>query len=678
MGTPTFLWILLMAIIALGFAVFQYRIGVKNRTKRAVIYGILRFLSVFGLLLLLVNPKWTQVDYYEEKPTLAIAVDNSKSIAHLGYDSLVDGVVSRFRESKKLQDNFDVQVFKFGEELALLDSLAYTDKQTNLATVFSSLTSLYQKAVSPTIVITDGNQTFGRDYQYEAKTFNQPVYPIIVGDTVEYADSRVERVNVNRYAYINNKFPVEIFLKNTGQRANPNARLTIKSGNRTVHSESVRFDDGNSSTIKSVLLPADKVGLSRYTVSISPENLEKNKANNYRNFAIEVIDQKTNVLVVSDLVHPDIGMFKKSIEGNTLRKVTISNTTESLGKLNEYQLILLYQPDEQFTEIYEELKSLNKNHIVVSGSQTSWSFLNNAQAFAERELTGQTEEVQAGLNTNFSSFAITDIGFSDFPPLLGAFGDIDFKSEVDIALFQKIGTLTTDQALISASDVNGQRVVYIFGEGLWKWRAQSFRDSGGFQDFNNFLDKLVQYTASNKRKDRLEISYDSFYYGNSAIKITAQYFDKNYVFDSRASIKAVVVNKENKERYTAPFILKGNYYELDVSNLDAGEYTFTVEVKDQGLTRSGAFTIIPFEAELQFLNADTKALQQLASETEGDVFTINQAENLINRLANDDRYRPIQKSTEKVVPLIDRKWLLGLVVLFLAIEWFMRKYHGLT
>ena len=221
-------------------------------------------------------------------------------------------------------------------------------------------------------------------------------------------------------------------------------------------------------------------------------------------------------------------------------------------------------------------------------------------------------------------------------------------------------------------------MIYVFGEGIWKWRAESFRDSGGFQDFDNFIDKLVQFTASNKLKDRLEISYDSFYYGNSAIKITAQYFDKNYVFDGKAAMQAIVIHKETKERYTAPFILKGNYYELDLSNLDAGSYNFSVEVKDKGLTRSGGFTIIPFEAELQFLNADTKALQQLAVQTRGEMFTINKAENLINRLSSDERYRPIQKSIEKVVPLIDRKWLLGLVVLFLAIEWFMRKYHGLT
>ena len=678
MSTTTFLWIIIALVTALAFAIFQYRVGVNPRTKKSLLYGLLRFLSVFGLLLLLVNPQWTQISYYEEKPNLAIAVDNSKSIKHLESDSLVEDAVKRFRESELLQNNFNVQIFKFSDQLSLLDSLDFTAKQTNLAKAFYNLGSFYKKEIAPTIIISDGNQTFGRNYQYEAKEFAQTVYPVVVGDTVQYADSRVERVNVNRYAYVNNKFPVEIFLKNIGERANQTATLQIKSGNRTVHSEKIRFPENNNSVIKSVILSASKVGLTRYTVSVSPESLEKNKENNYRNFAIEVIDQKTNVLLVTNTVHPDVGMFKKSVESNSLRKLTIQNTTESLGKLNDYQLVILYQPNEQFSGVLKELNALNKNAIVISGAQTNWNFLNQAQKYVKQEITGQTEDFKAIVNKNFSSFTIPDIGFNDFPPLLGTFGDVTFTTETDVALFQKIGTINTEEPLLVTSESNGQRVVYLFGEGLWRWRAQSFRDSRNFQDFDDFIDKLVQYTASNKRKSRLDVSYDSFYYGTSAIKISAQYFDKNYVFDGRASLQATVVNKETKEQYRAPFLLKNNYYELDLSNLKAGDYSFLVAIEAQGLTRSGGFTIIPFEAESQFLNADIQGLNQLATQSLGKLFMLNDTDSLIDILVNDDAYRPVQKSNEKIVPLIDRKWLLGLVILFLTIEWFIRKYHGLT
>lgn len=678
MLTTTFLWILLAAIIALLFALFQYRIGSKKSSKQTLIYTALRFLSVFGLLLLLVNPKWTQVTVYEEKPSLAIVVDNSESIKHLGYDSLVMEVLERFRESERLQNNFDVQLFKFGAELSTLDTLSFEENQTNLANVFTSLSSLYKKGVAPTILLSDGNQTFGRDYVYMANEYEQPIYPVAVGDTAKYTDIRVSQINVNRYAYVKNKFPVELFLDYAGTDGEQVSSLQIRRGNSIVYRETVKFSATNRSLVKSILLPADNVGLSRYKVELIPLNGEKNTDNNYRNFAIEVIDQKTNVLLVSNLTHPDIGMFKKSIESNDLRDVTILNARQSTGKINDYQLVILYQPDEQFSEIFTELDRLNKNMIVVTGPNSNWFYLNGTLQNMNREVTGQTQEVQGILNNSFSSFSIPDIGFNDFPPLLGAFGDINFNSEVDVALFQKIGTINTSQPLIAATDLNGRRSVTIFGQGLWKWRAHSFRDTSSFQDFDNFIDKLVQYAASNKRKNRLDISYESFYYGNSDIKLNAQYFDKNYIFDGKAEISVTVVNIESKQEYKAPFLLRGNYYELDLSNLAAGDYSFSVAVKDQNLSRSGTFTIIPFEAELQFLNANVDELNKLTKDGEGEIFVLNDIEALFEQLVNDNRFRPIQKSNQKVVPLIDRKWLLALVALFLAIEWFMRKYQGLT
>ena len=60
-----------------------------------------------------------------------------------------------------------------------------------------------------------------------------------------------------------------------------------------------------------------------------------------------------------------------------------------------------------------------------------------------------------------------------------------------------------------------------------------------------------------------------------------------------------------------------------MSNLPPGEYSFTVTVADQGLARSGTFTIVPFEVEQQFLNADVTPLGNVATNTGGDLYTIN-------------------------------------------------------
>ncbi len=677
MTSTTLLLIIGAAIVALAVAVFQYFYKATYKTKRNKIYALFRFCTVFGLLLLLINPKYKQQTFYTEKPSLAVAIDNSASIRYLEYDTQVEDALVRFRESKNLNDAFDIQYFGFGTNVGTLDSLDFAERQTNIATVFSSFNSLYRNDVAPVILVSDGNQTFGEAFEYTSKNFNQNVYPVVVGDTLVYDDLIISQVNVNRYAYINNKFPVEVFTNYNGSN-DVSSRITIRSGNTTVYQQNINFSNQKKSQIITALITANSVGVQQYTVSLQSIENEKNKNNNRKNFAVEIIDQKTNVLIVSDITHPDIGMLKKSIESNRLRTATFAKPAEAIGTLNEYQLVILYQPNGLFQPVYRELETLGKNSMTITGAKTDWNILNQLQTEVFHEVTAQDEDVQGISNPNFSTFVLNDLNFSDFPPLKTSFGDITLKTEADIALYQKIGAITTEAPLLATTDQNGRRGVYIFGEGLWRWRAQSYVDTRSFESFDNFIDNLIQYAASNKRKSRLNLDYDSFYYGNGSVKLYAQYFDKNYVFDNRAALTIKVINKETEDVYDAPFLLQRNAYEIDLSNLVPGDYSFTVTVQDQGLARSGSFTIVPFEVEQQFLNANVAALSQVATNTNGTQYIISNIDQLITSLVEDSRYRPVQKSTENVVPLIDWKWLLAVLALLLGIEWFMRKYNGLT
>lgn len=677
MQTETLLLIIGAAILSLGVAVFQYFYRVKYKSKRNRVYTFLRFLTILGLLLLLINPKYEQISYYTEKPSLAVAVDNSSSIPHLGYDGVSQDVLSRFRESVKLNDAFDIQYYQFGDDFKSLDSLSFTNKQTNISNALRSLEDIYTTDVAPIVLVTDGNQTYGEAYQYLGQNYSQQVYPVILGDTIIYDDLKLGQINVNRYAYINNKFPVEIFASYNG-KATVQSVLTIRSGGKTLHKQSVNFSPDNASQVFTVNVPAERVGVTQYAISIAPVESEKNESNNYKNFAIEVIDQKTNVLLISNIVHPDVGMLKKSIESNRLRTVTFTKPADAVAKINDYELIILYQPDASFSGVYKQLETLAKNSITITGEHTGWNAINKFQKTITQEITGQTEEVQARLNPNFSAFVIEDIGFDDFPPLVTAFGETRFNTKADIALSQSIGLVETNQPLITTTEDSVRREVYILGEGLWKWRAQSFVDKRDFKSFDNFIDNLVQYAASNKKKSRLNLDYESFYYGNKAVMLYAQYFDKNYNFDARAKVSIKVINQESKKLTEIPLLLKKNTYQVDMNNLDPGSYKFTVSVTDQGIARSGSFTIVPFDIEQQFLNANVTQLQLLASHTDGGLYNPVSIDKLITSLVADNRYKPIQKSTKNSVPFIDWKLLLAILALLLALEWFMRKYNGLT
>jgi len=441
-STTTLLYIILAGIAALLLALFQYKYKAKGTSKNNVLFAFLRFLSVFGVLLLLINPKFEQVTLYNEKPNLVLAVDNSNSIAQLDQANNVNEIINVISNNKKLNEQFNVDVFSFGNTLYASDSLSFNEKQTNIDKAFLELNQIYKNTISPTIIVTDGNQTYGNDYEFTAKKYKQAIYPIVVGDTATYVDLKLKQLNVNKYAYLKNKFPVEAIVVYNGSKP-ISTKFVVKSGNASVYSKTIRLSKEENSKILNFNLPANAVGVKAYRSSILPLSDEKNKVNNTKNFAIEVIDEQTKVAIVSSILHPDLGAIKKAIESNEQRKVTLLKPQEIISQLNDFQLVILYQPTVLFKNVFNALKAGNKNKFVIAGTKTDWNFLNSISETYVQDITTQTEDYQATLNSNYNTFIVDDLNFNSFPPLFSSFGEPTFSVPVETILFKKVGSIDT-------------------------------------------------------------------------------------------------------------------------------------------------------------------------------------------------------------------------------------------
>ncbi len=677
MTTQTVLYIIIAIIISILLAIFMYGYKTKFSKTTKWIYGSLRFVTIFSVLLLLINPIFKTETFSLIKPKLPILIDNSESISELNQTLNVYDFVTSLKSNKDLNEKFELSFYTFGNEFKINDSLTFNEKNTNISEALSLINQLFKDEVAPTILITDGNQTLGNNYEYNSINFKNSIYPIVIGDSTKYLDLKIEQLNTNRYAFLKNNFPVEIILVYQGSK-NITTQFEVKKGTTTLYKENIVFTKKDKTKILKFTLPASSVGFNKYTAQINPITEEKNKINNNKQFVVEVIDQSTKVLIVSDIVHPDIGAIKRAIESNEQRKVTIKKPFEALSIVNDHQLIILYQPNRSFTNIYSEINKLNKNTLVFTGQQTDWYFLNNIQDNYIKEVTNQSENVVGILNKNYSAFVINDIDFSDYRPLKTLFGPLEIVVPYDNLLGQSIDGFETETSLLATTELNSSRNAIFDGEGIWKWRAQSFIESKDYNEFDNFFGKVIQYLSSNKRRSRLEVSYKNFYYNNKPIRISAQYFDKNLVFNSNANLSILVTNTGSKQSFEYPLLLKRNYYEIDLNNLKAGEYVFRVSVNDEiKLTRNGAFTILDFNVEQQFLNPDVTKLSRLATNTKGKSFFISDSFSLIDTLIKDDNFKQVEISKEKIEPLIEWIYLLGLIILSLSIEWFLRKYNGL-
>lgn len=674
MNKSTVVLLILSVLFAGGLSYFQYFFKAKNWSKTTKILAFLRFLSIFGILLLLINPVVSRSTFETIKTPLPIVVDNSSSIVDLKANVVAKEVYDKLSSNSDLKNKFDIQSYSFDSEFQSAETFDFKGKQTNIDKVAQNLKSINKNLKFPTVLISDGNQTSGSDYVFSFDAENK-VYPLVVGDTTTYLDFKINQINVNKYAFHKNKFPVEVFLQYAGTKS-VSANFSIAQGNSVLDKQTVSFSPSKKSAVVTILLPADKSGLQIFNAKISSSESEKNSYNNSKKFAVEVIEQKTEIALISAINHPDLGTLKRSIETNAQRKVTIFKPNQ-INSLDNYNVLVLYQPNGTFKQVFDANKNLKINTWIITGNDTDFGFLNQQQNQLQFKMSSQKEDYLANFDSNFNLFAAENIGFENFPPLENPYGTIIPNENISVLLSSRIRNVETNQPLFAFGDNQGKRSAFLIGENIWKWRAQSYLDNKSFEKFDVFVDKTIQFLASNDSKKSLIVNHERFYNSGDAIEITAQYFNKNYEFDDKARLTIAVTNNKTKQVKKYDLLKTTNSFKVNLDGLSAGNYSFTVKELNSGATYSSTFEILDFDIEKQFVNPDMGKLKQLATQTKGIVYVPNQVDELIKTLLNNQDYKAIQKDIVKKTPLIDWYWLLILIAITLASEWFYRKYNGL-
>ncbi|UMY64631.1 MULTISPECIES: hypothetical protein [unclassified Flavobacterium] len=668
--------LLLLAVVAsAAISYYQYFFRVESRSKTHLLLAFLRFVGVLGLLLLLVNPRITRTTYEERKTPLPVVVDNSASIADLKADKTARALYEKLSGDRRIRERFEVQPYQFDRDMNQVDTLDFKGPQSDLEEVAKSLKSINRNRSYPVVLISDGNQTEGNDYVYAFDT-NAKVYPLVLGDTTQFLDLRIAQLNVNRYAFHKNQFPVEVFLQYSGTKS-VSASFSVAQGNNVLNKQTVDFSPQKRSAVVNLLLPADKTGLQVFRAQLTSKESEKNTYNNVKQFAIEVIDQRSEIALVAKLNHPDLGALKRSIETNQQRKVTILKPGDAQN-LQGYNVVILYQPDANFRSVYEALKKSGTNTFIITGGDTDFNLLNQQQSALEFRMTSQREDYLATYEPQFNLFAVDDIGFASFPPLQQPFGTVKVKGNVDVLLKSNIRNIDTGMPLLCFSDDKGKRTAFLLGENFWKWRLQYHVDHNDFEKFDVFTDKIIQFLASNDTKKSLVVNHERFYNSGDAIEITAQYFNKNYEFDEKARLSISLTNRKTKKTTQYDMVRGGNAFKVNLDGFAAGPYSFTVKESNSGKTYSAGFEILDFDIEKQFVNPDYPKLKQLAAQTKGQTFLPQQADALIESLLTDASYKSIEKAITRRIPLIDFTTLLVLIAAAFGAEWFIRKYNGMV
>ena len=674
MTINTVILLILSGFAAIALSYFQYFFKAKSKSKANLLLAFLRSIAIFCILALLINPSVVKKSYQVEKPSLIVAVDNSSSINLLSSKSETEQTLKKILDNSDLADKFEIKQYKFDKDLSVLDSLNFLGKQTNIAQVGTQLTKIYRNTAIATLLLTDGNQTQGSDYIYAFGNRNK-VLPIVLGDTASVFDLKVERINANKYAYHKNKFPVEVFVQYNGNKR-IDAKVSIMRDSKVVSSQQISLSNTKNVEIVNFLIPADKIGLNNYKATISSAETEKNLYNNSKDFLVDVIDQKSEIAIVSDINHPDIAAIKRSILNNAQRNVTIVSAKDFKNG-EDYNLLILYQPTASFKDIVNSAKARKQNFFVIAGNSTDYNFLNSVQSEMQFKVSNQIEEYLPAINSAFNLFNIKDIKTDYFPPLQMPYGKITSSNNVNVLLESKISNLPSGSAMLAFSDFDGIRSGYLLGEGIWKWRLKSHDATKSFEEFDNFFDKTIQYLISDNSRKSLVVTHENFYNSSDEIVISAQYFDKNYQADADAKLTMSLEDTKSGKIKLIDFLKTDSDFQVNLNGIAAGSYKLIVKEKNSNATYSGRIEIVDFDIEKQFVNPDFKKLKQLADATSGNAYLTKEVEKAVQKLLKDQSFQSIEKEKTKKGSLIDWVWLLIIAAFCLSAEWLLRKYYGM-
>ena len=604
-------------------------------------------------------------------------VDNSQSIEHLNKTDHVNSIYNSIVNNKELQNKFKINSFSFGKDIKPLDCLDFKSKQSNITKGLKSLFNIYKSEVAPIILISDGNHNIGENYMNKFDIpFTQSIYPIVIGDSVFNEDLKISKINTNRYTFLENEFPVEVFVNYNGNKL-IESKLFIENKGKKIKEKKITLSAGKRASSYTFYLKTNTKGLNTFEIKLKPIEGEKSILNNNKKFAIEALNEKVDVAFVSELTHPDLGAYSAILKNKKKINLDLLKPKDFVENPAKYEMALIYQPSNNFVKVFESLKKHGINNLIVSSTKTDIGFLNKVQKLFTQELVNLTDESQAYLSNFSGDISLENIDFKNYPPVKSNLGRIKFSSSYSLILKKFINGVETDQPLLISSDNNGLRQVIFFGEDIWKWRMFCFKRNLNFVKFDSFFYSLFQYLSTKEKSEQIKSIHELVFDGTMPIDIYAKLYDDNFKENFSKKLKIEIYSETNNTLAYDMNIVNG-IYQINLNNLDPGLYKYKILSNDNSISKKGEFEVLSSNIETRFFSSNYQYLKELAKTNETQCYSFNNYNKLIDHLLGNDIYNTVDKLEKKSLPLINLKYLLVILLLSLTIEWFLRKYNGLT
>lgn len=683
------LWSLIFwGIFTLLISIYYYRpkkwLKELSKSKRWILIS-LRFLGLFVLGVLLIGILIKSTALETDRPSIITIYDNSSSMLNYSDSLSVENQSLEFANQieSKFNDRFKVLNYTLDDLTKNIDSLHFNIEKSNLSEAIDKVyNNYYGRNIGAVILLSDGNYNRGVNPIYVTEKFkNIPFYTIGVGDTIQKVDHLISNVVGNEIAFLNNQFPIEIAIE--GNLSNKKSfNLSLYDNGKKIETKRLEHQDSDYSLLKTkFLVDARSIGVHHYVARIEPIEGESNIQNNEKSIYVEVLDDRSSVLLLAEGLHPDIGAIKNALDKEQNIEVTSKLIKDLPDDLSSFDLIIWHSPGiSRNTKAFDRLLNLNKPFWYIVGSKTKQSTIEQLGIASNVQTTGQSDKVGIAYNEFFKLFELskeTRSNFSIFPPLTMNYGKIQINNSSNVLGYQKIGAISKKDPLYYFGKKGSQKFGVTYGTGLWSWKLADYQKNANNIAFNEIISKTIQYLIIKENTSRLRIKLPTLFNADENILVNATFYNKSYEPITTPSISFELIN-ENDERIDYSFLPGEKSYSLDLGRLQPGKYDWIAECEYNGesFKKEGAFVVKKLELESVDTKANHSLLNQIATNSNGNFYHLSDCSKLIIEIDKNNDIIPVSYETSSYKKLVDYFWWFILIVALFTSEWLLRRYNG--
>ncbi|MBA3665701.1 MAG: hypothetical protein H0W61_16070 [Bacteroidetes bacterium] len=637
--------------------------------------SFLRFASASLIVFLLLNIFLKQLKNETQNPVILLAVDNSRSMLANSDSAFIKQEFLKNIGSVRtaLEKKFSVKTVLFGSKTKAAEAdPEFNEKETDIDNMISDVENNYSNQnIGALILVSDGIYNKGSNPLYNVEKLQFPVYTVATGDTNEVKDIAIRKINHNQFAYSGNIFPVEIVI-NAKKYSGKELTVSINDPFGKKFTQQLKATSDNFLSTLTFTFNAEASGVQHFHTQVTLMEDESNVANNSQSFVIEVIDNRSKILLLANYPHPDVAAIKEALLSSGNYETEYALSADFQKPLKAYSLVILHGYSPQNTQLISDCRNNNIPLWLVNPSVPE-----NLPGVKIASSFNKQNEAEAVVNNSFGLFNISDDlkkFVKELPALKTFFGNYSLNNGSNSLINQKIGMVETESPVLLFSETNGLKTSVFIGDGLWRWKLRDFSEHKNCNLFNELIGKVIQYLTVKGDKSFFRITSPKIVNENEMVELSAEVYNKTYELITEPDVTLILINEKNKQ-FNYTFSKTSNAYKLNLGFLPPGEYKYEAKVKvnNELIVKKGSLHVKEVVAEKLNTVANHQLLFQLSARSGGKLFYPKDLQKLQDDILKNQFIKPITYSTNLTTSIIDLKWLFFVILIILSVEWFLRK-----